>query len=119
MSISPFQNVIFNDLSEMSFIAGTQQFLIFDVVDTAGSPINLSSSTCTWVMSPYGQPNYVALTKTGVLAVSPNNRFTVTLQSVDTRTLSGKYAHQPIITDLTGNEFRPSQGVITVIPRIA
>lgn len=113
---SQFPCVTINDLAEMSFIGGTNQILEFDIYNSSGSPIDLSSSTVSWAMSPYGNPSYVVLSKTGILAVSPLNRFSVEILNADTASLYGKFTHQPIIIDYLGNEFRPSQGIITIIP---
>ena len=107
-----------NSLTEISFIAGTEYILTFDVYDINMSPLSLSGSTCTWTLSPYGQPEYAILTKTGNISGSIPNEFSITLGLADTETLSGKYVQQPIVVDITGNENRPSQGILTIIPRI-
>jgi len=107
-----------NSLGEISFIAGTEYTLIFDVYDINGSPLSLSGSTCTWTLSPYGQPEYAIMTKTGIISGSISNEFSITLGLTDTETLSGKYIQQPIVVDILGNENRPAQGVLTLIPRI-
>ena len=114
-----FSCITVNDLEEFAFIGGTKYELTFDVYDSASAAIDLSTSTATWVLSPYGNPQYAALTKTGVLSGSPVNRVIFTVESADTETLSGKYTHQPVIVDFTGDEFRPSQGIVTIIPRNA
>ena len=102
-----------NALEEISFIAGTYYTIEFKVYNQAGDEANLSGSTCTWKMSPYGEPNIVTLSLNGT--ITGTNTFEVYLLSSATLNLSGKYVHQPIITDGT-KIYRPQQGVINIIP---
>lgn len=105
-----------NTLEEISFIAGSEYVLEFNVYDENGSPVNISSSTVTWDMCYYGQPDYAVLSKTG--SITDTSKFEVVLLTADTTGISGKFIHQPVIIDFDGSEFRPAQGVITIIPRI-
>jgi hypothetical protein len=113
-----FSNLNINTLGELSFIGGTYQELIFDVYDASGSPIDVSSYTFDWYLSPFGQPDVVSVIKTGTSASSSGYvyRFVVALNSEDTATLSGKYIQQPVLTTAPGYEFRLAQGYINVIP---
>lgn len=117
--MSTFDCLTVNDLAPFTFIGGTEQVLEFDIYDNAGQVLDLSSATCSWIMSPYGNPNFATLSLTGVISASPVNRFTVTISGSTTQLLSGKFTHQPKIIDLDGAEYRPSQGLISVIPRNA
>jgi hypothetical protein len=105
------------DLEEIQFIAGTQQELTFAIFDSSGSPMNLAGSTCTYVVAPYGQSNAV-LTKSATSG-SSSNQMVVTLASADTSNLSGKYTQMPVIVTLAGSEYRPSLGIVQIIPRIS
>jgi len=105
-----------NDLEEIIFIGGTNYILEFNVYDELGVLIDITSSTVEWTMSYYGQPDTAILTKTGTK--TGTNTFEIEIDSVDTVDLEGKFIHQPVITDLDQNEFRPSQGILTIVPRI-
>lgn len=108
---------IINSLEEIEFIAGTNFVLSFLVFDANGSPIDLTSGTAKWTLCPYGQTDFPVVTKTGVIT-TPTNQITVTLTTNDTKLLSGKYIQQAIIIDFAGEEYRPSQGVVTISARI-
>jgi hypothetical protein len=105
-------------LSEISFIGGTYKEISYDIFDENGNAVDISSFTCTWALSPYGNPNGLALLKTGIYKTdwSLHNRFTVYLYSTDTVNLSGKYIQQPVLMGNPGYEFRLGQGVINIIP---
>jgi len=108
-----------NTLESFSFIAGTPQELTFDIYDADEAEVDLSTATCSVAISPYGQYNYVALDKAGVVSGSPINRFVTTLDTDDTSLLEGKYTLQPVVIDYSGSEFRPAQGVVLIIGRNA
>lgn len=105
-----------NGLEEFSFIGGSEYVLEFNVFDENGAEVDITSATVSWKMSYYGQPDYAVLTKAG--SITDTNSFEVVILSTDTQELSGKFIHQPIVVDFDGSEFRPSQGVITILPRI-
>jgi hypothetical protein len=109
-----------NDLSEFSFIAGAYQELYFDVYTSAGSPVDITSASCLMVLSKYGDQSNLILEVSGSPVVSGSvlNQFVVELESADTKDLSGKYIYQPVIQVLSGDEYRPSQGIVTIIRRI-
>jgi hypothetical protein len=122
MASTIFNIITANDLDEISFIAGSEQELQFDLYDSASALLNLSSATCSWKMCQYGDPSYAVVSKSGsyvTISASPINRFTVLLTSSDTDSLSGMFQHQPIVIDYLGTEFHPSQGLITIWPSIA
>jgi len=85
-----------NELADIQFIAGTEQELTFLIYTSASATKNITASTCTWEMARYGSGNSI-LTKTA---------------------LSGKFIHQPVITD-GGTSYRPSQGIIQIYARIS
>ena len=104
-----------NSLEEITFIAGTEYIIYFKVYNQDGTPANLTSSTCTWKMCPYGEPTNVVLEYTGT--VTATDTFSVTLLPADTLSLSGKFIHQPIV-ETSGVTRRSQQGIITIIPAI-
>ena len=106
-----------NALEEFSFIAGTDYLLEFEVFEGDGvTPANLGGGSIKWVLSLMGQPNYTILELDGTIVSA--NGFTIEIPSESTQTFSGKYIQQPVLIDFDGQEFRPAQGVITIIPRI-
>jgi hypothetical protein len=120
-SIPTLSSINTISLEEKTFIAGTYQELPFDYFDSLGNPINISTFTCSWVLSPFGQPNSVTITKTGEYqsGYALHNRFIVKLLSTDTISLSGKYVQQPILTGNPGYEFRMGQGYVNIISAIS
>lgn len=104
-----------NTLNGTSFIAGSNYTFKFNILDQSGSAIDLSTATCTWRMSPFGN-DYTILQKTG--SVIATNTFVVLLTSADTAGLSGKFTHQPTITFSDGTVFIPAQGTITILKGI-
>ena len=108
-----------NALEEFSFIAGTEYTIEYMVYQADGiNPLDISSTTTKIYICPYGQPNYVFLTKAGVVSGVTTGLFTVTLTSVNTSSMSGKYIHQPVIADSADTEFRLAQGLFTVLTKI-
>lgn len=101
-----------NSTQEISFIAGTTQNIEFEVVESSGTPLDLSSATVEVRFSPYGNNDYNVLTKQGV--IFDVNKFNIILNSVDTINLSGLYSFQPIITDFQGKPFKPLQGTVYI-----
>lgn len=101
-----------NSLSDISFIAGSIYTIKFIVTNQSGSPVDLSTATCKWAMSPYGT-DYIQLSKTG--SVISSNEFDIILSPSDTAGLSGKFTHQPSITFTGGVKIIPAQGIITLI----
>lgn len=105
-----------NRLEEVSFIAGSDYTFVFTAYEENGvTPLDLSGATIHWVLSPYGQPDYKVLQVEG--SITGANVFKVVLLSAATREFSGKYIHQPVIISFSGKEYRPAQGLITIVPR--
>jgi len=105
------------DLPEFTFIAGTEQEFTYNIFDSASAALPLTSCTCTWELAYFGSASAV-LIKTATTSGS-SNVMVVTLDSSDTRGLGGIFVQQPVVTNLAGKEYRPSQGLITIAPRIA
>jgi hypothetical protein len=115
MPYTSYQTI--NSLDEASFIAGGEFLFEFTVYESDGiNPLDLGGASVEWVLCPYGQSEYTALQKTAT--ITGTNTFEVSLSSSDTINLSGKFIHQPIITAFSGEEFRPAQGTVLIIPAI-
>jgi hypothetical protein len=107
-----------NDLPEFSMIAGSDQELIFNIYDSGSSMVNLNSATITWSLAYYGQSDAI-VTKSGIYSGSPINQFIVNLIPSDTAGIDGKHIQQYTIVDFSGKTYKPSQGVIYIIPNIS
>ena len=106
-----------NSLEETSFIAQSEFTLYFTAYQADGvTPLDLGGAYISWELCPYGQDSYTVLQKIAV--VTGANTFKVVLLANDTRGLSGKYIHQPVITSFAGNIYRPAQGVLLILPAI-
>lgn len=108
-----------NLLEETSFIAGNTFYLDYSVYDESGVPIDLSGTTWTWRLSPYGETDYTVITKTQPTGITSPTAYInrVTLSSSDTISLYGKYIQQ--VTIISGGvTYKPAQGVITISPAI-
>lgn len=106
-----------NTLVETSFIGGTDFTMEFEVFDEDGiTPLDLGGATITWKLCPFGQPQYVALSLSGT--ITGINTFSVEIPHASTITMSGKYIQQPIVTDFSGQVFRPAQGNVIILPAI-
>lgn len=104
-----------NSLAEFAFIAGTPYTLNFTVYEEDGTTLlDMGGGSFKWTLSPYGQ-NYSVLEKTGT--ITGVGTAEVQLDTLDTETLSGKYIQQPTIVSFSGEEYRPGQGVVLLIPR--
>lgn len=105
-----------NSLEEFSIIAGNDFLLEFTVYQDDGvNLLDISAATIKWVLSPFGQPSFTALQKTGT--ITGVGTFSVALLSADTASLSGKYIQQPIV-DSGGVIYRPAQGCVFIQPQI-
>ena len=105
-----------NSLSEFAFIAGTSYTLNFNVYEENGTvPLDMAGGSFYWTLSPYGQ-NYSILEIEGEITGIGTAK--VEIPSSSTETLSGKFIHQPVVVSFSGETYRPSQGVLMIIPRI-
>lgn len=107
-------------LEEATFIGGTYKELTFEVLDESGTPVDISTYSTYWALSPYGKPDSVSLLKPGVYRTdcTSKNRFTIYLYSYDTSGLSGKFIQQPVLILREGYEFRLGQGIINIVSSI-
>jgi hypothetical protein len=103
-----------NSLEEISFIGGTEYTLEYVVYDQSGALANISGATCSAVISEYGNPD-VLLTYAGNKTSATT--FEVVFLSADSKALSGKFIHQPIVVE-SGKEYRSQQGIINITSAI-
>jgi hypothetical protein len=115
MPYTTYQTI--NDLDTKEFIGGSEQTLIYDVVDDSGSTISIIGGYCHVLLCYYQQPDTPVLDALGVISGSPG-RFIATLSAEDTLELDGIFVQQPIVQTADGTIFRPSQGIIHIIPAI-
>ena len=101
-----------NSLGDYPMIAGGTYTMKFTVLDQSGSPVDLSTVTCTMKLAPFGT-DYTVLTKTG--SVIASNIFSIILSAEDTTGLSGKYTYQPILTLASLEVLKPAQGILTIV----
>jgi len=106
-----------NSLDALMFIGGDEQTLTFFIVDETGNPIDLTLGTSYWLLAPYGNPEMPVLELTGTPG-SEINEVSFLVESDDTADLSGKYIQQLLVIDFLGSEYRPCQGIVTIIPQI-
>lgn len=109
------QNNLIYSLEDISFISGSRQCFAFNVFKD-NIPLDLFGCSIRWFLSYLGHPEYPVLEKAGL--IYDNNKFKIFLETADTKDLSGKFIHQPVIISANGEEYRPAQGIITIIPRI-
>lgn len=123
-----------NTLSEISFIAGSTEYLDFQIYNADGVLIPVTGKTLEWKLAPYGSKDYNSIIKTGTPYVSGGITYgggvtdydlytkRVTLDPSDTENLSGKYVQQVVViqenADLSTTTFKPAQGVVTIISNI-
>lgn len=86
-------------------------------------PIDLTGCSVEWRLCPYGQYEYVALTKKAIISPDKTHYCIVDLSIDDTRDLDYiKYSHQIVVlfTDLKGRvrEYLRAEGDIIFRPRI-
>jgi hypothetical protein len=113
MADTTFEDI--NSLGDNSFIGGTYYEMIFYVQDENGAVANLSGATVSCKFSPYGQPTQVELVKAGTVTSTSDGIFKIILNAADTLTWQGKYVFQAHIVTLSGREYIPAQGIITII----
>lgn len=105
-------------LQEIRFIGGSSQVFHFEVFGENGEKLELTGSTIKWIIFPFGQPDMVLYTKTNVgineIEVTGKNTFAVKFLDSDSEGLRGKFVHRPIIRDLLGNQYIPSEGYIII-----
>lgn len=108
---------LYTELEEVSFIAGAREVLEFEICDKDNKPIDLGvMQSITWHLAYLGDKDTPVLIKDG--EVFDFNHFRVSLNSDDTINLNGKFIHQPILTDILGNIYRPAEGLINIVESI-
>lgn len=114
---SPFDELRVNNVDPVTFIAGASQYFYFDLYDDNGNPYDANTlSDIKLNISPYGNPDKLVVSLTGYPIYQ--NRIMFYLYSLVTTNLSGVYVHQLVLTDGSGLIHKPTQGLITIIPKI-
>lgn len=113
----------YNTLQEMGFIAGSEMDLEFELFDEKGNPIDLTSSSGRWFLSPYGQTEInIAEQEMTIYSQNINGQIkhlmSVILPQTLTANLSGLYTQQIEIEDYSGKKYRPAKGTIVIHPAI-
>lgn len=91
---------------------GSKMILTFNFYDDNREPLDITTTQVVWTLSEFGQPDYTILKKYGVLATDYGCN--ITLSSLDTKELEGKYVHQVTLVDYNGEEYIPCQGIIKI-----
>lgn len=107
-----FQTDEIYNLEKFVIRGGSKTILSFDFVDEDMLPLDITTSTVVWTLSEFGQPDYTILTKTGVL--SGGHSCIITLPSIDTKYLEGKFIQQITLIDYMGDEYIPAQGILKI-----
>jgi hypothetical protein len=105
-----------NVLAEVSFIAKSTYTFKFVIVDQSGSPINITTASCSMLLAPFGTSDAI-LEKTG--NIISTNSFNVVFSETDTADLSGEYTRQPKIKFANGVTIRPGQGNVVILRGIS
>lgn len=132
MSYTSYADI--NTLEEISFIAGSTEYLDFKIYNADGVLIPVTGKLLEWKLAPYGSKDYNSVIKTETPYVSGGVTYgggvtdydlytkRVTLDPSDTESLSGKYVQQIVVIqqnlDSTTTTFKPAQGVVTIISNI-
>ena len=116
---SPFDELRVNNVDPITFIAGSQQYFYFDLYNEDDTPFDVGGlSEMVLNISPYGNPNVIAATIQCEPTLNYINRIIFSIPGAETTNLGGVYVHQLVITDGSGNIHKPTQGLITIIPKI-
>jgi hypothetical protein len=108
---------LYTELDEISFIAGSMEYLEFEICDKNNKPVDLANmKSIMWQMAYLGDKDNPILVKNGV--IFNGNCFKVVLDANDTINLRGKFIHHPVITDEVGNIYKPAEGLINIVGAI-
>lgn len=106
---------ILNSMPTTEFIAGTEFTLTFEMFEADGTTLlDITGGTVSVVISELGQPETAIITQAGV--IDGTNTWYATLASADTESLSGVFVIQPVLVDVSGDNFRPAQGRLIILP---
>lgn len=116
---SPFAEMRVNNVEPVVFIAGSQQYFYFDLFNEDGTEFDVSGlGQYSLRIAPYANPYVSIAVVTGERVSGYTNRLGFSLMETATMSLSGVYIHQLVIVDGSGNIHEPTQGLITIIPKI-
>lgn len=127
------------DNKTLAIVAGSNEYFKIHIYQSESNgnpllnrPIDLSNVTeIKWLFAPYSvkpEKSYAYITKKMsssndiVILKDENDKNTniiqITIRSQDTINLSGGFLHQLVITDSSGSEFVPFEGIIIINRRI-
>lgn len=109
---------VFNN-SDFGMIAGCQQTLDVDLYDVLDIEYRIAVLSCEWRLAKYGETEILAtesITKGTITA--DGNLIQITIPSSDTQNLYGKFTHQLVIVDNSGDQFVVDLGKISIKPMI-
>jgi hypothetical protein len=113
--LQTFPNIEINQLSELTFIAGTYKELVFYVNDYQGNPLDVRYFNCTWTLNPYNDKTFTSLQKS---AQCFNGYFVIYLTANDTKNLSGKFSQIGKIYIIESYAYNIAQGVVNILPKL-
>lgn len=102
-----------------SMVAGDDQDLVVTVKNEAGVVVDITGSTIKWAMKKTvnGQAQVSKTTTSGITLTTPSSGvFTISLGSVDTQTLSGRYYHEAELTNNIGKKKTIMTGFANIEP---
>lgn len=107
-----------NYLPDTWLYAGSNMTWTYNCVEEDGiTPLTITNGSAKLLLCPWGEPEITSLEKTGVIVSATS--FTISFNTADTISLSGKFLQQPVVVDSSGNTFRPGQGSVLIFPAIA
>jgi len=112
---TPDYSKLYN-LNEFSFVAGSDQELIFNVYTSGCVSLDISGANINWRLYRYDNPTVTCLSKTGSLTGSPVNQFMIKIDDTDTSGSNGKFLQTYSITDASGSVIRPGVGIVNIYP---
>lgn len=102
-------------LEPITIIAGDYFTFEFDVFDKDRSEsADLTGYEASILIAPYSQSDATIISKRG--SIVEDSRFIAIINSEDTINLTGKFVYQPVLKAPNDRQYRPAQGVLTILP---
>lgn len=111
MTSNSFTTIQKFNLEEVHMIAGDERIFTYNVVNTSGTPLDLTSATCSVIIFPFSDTSYKIAELSGEVANSSS--FSVTFSGSG---LSGPYQQIVKIVDTNSVVHKPAQGKIIIFP---
>lgn len=112
---------IFNE-TDFGMIEGCQQTFTVNLYNVLGEEyVGAAIDSAEWRLSKYGETemlvNIISTEKDSQIIIN-ENIITITIKSTDTDGLFGKFTHQLVLTDASGQQFIADLGKISIKPKI-